>query len=151
MARGFLVGNVGVGRIPLPVDYMNPPGYNSRDAGLRKLSERIRRDPLRGGGVDTATYEAILQANRIIAGSPDTVIKKLHSRVVDGTAGDPRRVDQRWLYQPRGYHAVPDVDGARSPACAAGHRARTEAHRPIPDTTLKGGVAKAACVRCGQV
>jgi alkanesulfonate monooxygenase SsuD/methylene tetrahydromethanopterin reductase-like flavin-dependent oxidoreductase (luciferase family) len=32
---------------------------------------------LRGGGVDTATYEAILQANRIIAGSPDTVIKKL--------------------------------------------------------------------------
>jgi alkanesulfonate monooxygenase SsuD/methylene tetrahydromethanopterin reductase-like flavin-dependent oxidoreductase (luciferase family) len=77
VARGFLVGNVGVGRIPLPADYMSPPGYNSRDARFRKLSERIRRDPLRGGGVDTATYEAILQANRIIAGSPDTVIKKL--------------------------------------------------------------------------
>jgi alkanesulfonate monooxygenase SsuD/methylene tetrahydromethanopterin reductase-like flavin-dependent oxidoreductase (luciferase family) len=66
-----------VGRIPLPADYMSPPGYNSRDARFRKLSERIRRDPLRGVGVDTATYEAILQANRIIAGSPETVIKKL--------------------------------------------------------------------------
>jgi alkanesulfonate monooxygenase SsuD/methylene tetrahydromethanopterin reductase-like flavin-dependent oxidoreductase (luciferase family) len=79
VARGYLVGNVGVGRIPLPPDYMSPPGYNSRDARFRKLSERIRRDPLRGGGVDTATYEAILQANRIIAGSPDTVIEKLHT------------------------------------------------------------------------
>jgi alkanesulfonate monooxygenase SsuD/methylene tetrahydromethanopterin reductase-like flavin-dependent oxidoreductase (luciferase family) len=79
VARGYLVGNVGVGRIPLPPDYMSPPGYNSRDARFRKLSERIRRDPLRGGGVDTATYEAILQANRIIAGSPDTVIEKLRT------------------------------------------------------------------------
>jgi hypothetical protein len=34
---------------------------------------------LRGGGVDTATYEAILQANRIIAGNPDTVINKLRT------------------------------------------------------------------------
>jgi alkanesulfonate monooxygenase SsuD/methylene tetrahydromethanopterin reductase-like flavin-dependent oxidoreductase (luciferase family) len=79
VARGYLVGNVGVGRIPLPPDYMSPPGYNSRDARFRKLSERIRRDPLRGGGVDTATYEAILQANRIIAGSPATVIEKLRT------------------------------------------------------------------------
>src|ERR671919_1614917 len=90
VARGYLVGNVGVGRIPLPADYMSPPGYNSRDARFRKLSERIRRDPLRGGGVDTATYEAILQANRITAGNPDTVIKKLRavlSALRPGTLG----------------------------------------------------------------
>jgi alkanesulfonate monooxygenase SsuD/methylene tetrahydromethanopterin reductase-like flavin-dependent oxidoreductase (luciferase family) len=58
---------------------MSPPGYNSRDARFRKLGDRIRRDPLRGGGIDTATYEAILQANRIIAGNPDTVISKLRT------------------------------------------------------------------------
>jgi alkanesulfonate monooxygenase SsuD/methylene tetrahydromethanopterin reductase-like flavin-dependent oxidoreductase (luciferase family) len=77
VAKGFLVGNVGVGRIPLPAEFMAPTGYNSRDPRYRKLRERIRRDPLRGGGVDAATYEAILASNRIIVGSPDTFVRKM--------------------------------------------------------------------------
>ena len=75
--RGYLVGNVGVGRIPLPTDYMFPVGYSSRDPKYRALRDRIRSDPFRIGGLDTAGYEAILEANRMVIGSPQTVIRKL--------------------------------------------------------------------------
>ena len=79
--RGFLDGNVGVGQVPLPVDYMTPVGYSSRDPRYLKLRERIRSDPFRLGGgfkrVDEAEYRAILDSNRMVVGSPDTVIKKL--------------------------------------------------------------------------
>ncbi len=93
VGRGFLVGNVGVGRVPLPPDYMAPIGYSSRDLRYRRLRERIRNDPFRignAGSIDTATYEAILDSNRMIIGSPDTVINKLRdvlSRVRPGILG----------------------------------------------------------------
>jgi len=80
VAKGFLVGNVGVGRVPLPNDYMFPIGYSSRDPRYARLRERIRRDPFRAlggaGKVSDADYQAILDANRIIAGNPDTVVRK---------------------------------------------------------------------------
>ncbi|MEE9149542.1 MAG: LLM class flavin-dependent oxidoreductase, partial [Candidatus Tectomicrobia bacterium] len=87
VGRGYLVGNVGVGRVPLPQDSMFPLGYSSRDPKYRRLRERIRTDPFRIGGLDTAGYEAILDANRMVVGSPDTVIRKLRdilSRVRPG-------------------------------------------------------------------
>jgi len=87
VGRGYLVGNVGVGRLPMPSDYMFPVGYSGRDPKYLALRERIRSDPFRVGGLDTAGYEAILDANRMIIGSPDTVIRKLRdvlSRVRPG-------------------------------------------------------------------
>ena len=77
VGKGYLVGNVGVGRLPMPQDYMFPVGYSSRDPKYRAMRDRIRRDPFRIGGLDTAGYEAILDSNRMIIGSPDTVIRKL--------------------------------------------------------------------------
>ena len=77
VGKGYLVGNVGVGRLPMPQDYMFPVGYSGRDPKYLALRERIRTDPFRVGGLDAAGYEAILAANRMIIGSPDTVIRKL--------------------------------------------------------------------------
>ena len=78
-ARGFLVGNVGVGRIPVPKDYMMPVGYSgsTRDPRIVKYRSRVRRDSFLGLGLETAPYEDILAANRWIVGSPDTVLRKL--------------------------------------------------------------------------
>ena len=75
----YLVGNVGVGRLPMPPDYMFPVGYSGRDPKYLALRERIRTDPFRVGGLDAAGYEAILEANRMIIGSPATVIRKLRT------------------------------------------------------------------------
>jgi len=79
VGEGFLVGNAGVGRVPLPGDFMAPPGYNSREA-TKKLLEQyrhsLRPDPLYGG-VDAAGWEKVVESNRVIVGSPDTVIKKV--------------------------------------------------------------------------
>jgi alkanesulfonate monooxygenase SsuD/methylene tetrahydromethanopterin reductase-like flavin-dependent oxidoreductase (luciferase family) len=77
VGKGYLVGNVGVGRLPMPPDYMFPVGYSGRDPKYLALRERIRTDLFRVGGLDAAGYEAILAANRMIIGSPDTVIRKL--------------------------------------------------------------------------
>jgi alkanesulfonate monooxygenase SsuD/methylene tetrahydromethanopterin reductase-like flavin-dependent oxidoreductase (luciferase family) len=79
VGKGYLVGNVGVGRLPMPPDYMFPVGYSGRDPKYLALRERIRSDPFRVGGLDAAGYEAILEANRMIIGSPDTVIQKLRT------------------------------------------------------------------------
>ena len=87
VGKGFLVGNVGVGRVPLPNDYMFPTGYGSRDPRYFKMRERIRSDPFRAGGVDAATYEAILDANRMIIGNPDTVVRKLREVLSDVRPG----------------------------------------------------------------
>ena len=79
VGEGFLIGNAGVGRVPLPGDFMAPPGYNSREA-TKKLLEQyrhsLRPDPLYGG-VDAAGWEKVVESNRVIVGSPDTVIKKV--------------------------------------------------------------------------
>jgi len=79
VGEGFLVGNAGVGRVPLPGDFMAPPGYNSREA-TKKLLEQyrhsLRPDPLYGG-VDAAGWDKVVESNRVIIGNPDTVIKKV--------------------------------------------------------------------------
>ncbi len=77
--KGFLVGNAGVGRVPMPSDFMAPPGYNSREARKRLLEQyrhALRPDPLYGG-VDAAGWEKVVETNRVIVGKPDTVIRKL--------------------------------------------------------------------------
>ena len=78
VGKGFLVGNVGVGRIPMPRHYMAPVGYSSRDLRYFKLMQRISQDPFRkGGGLDGAGYDEILASGRMVIGSPDTVVKQL--------------------------------------------------------------------------
>ncbi len=78
VGKGFLVGNVGVGRIPMPRLYMAPVGYSSRDPRYFELMKRVSQDPFRkGGGLDAAGYEEILASRRMIIGSPDTVIAQL--------------------------------------------------------------------------
>ncbi|MEK7814397.1 MAG: LLM class flavin-dependent oxidoreductase, partial [Chloroflexota bacterium] len=42
-----------------------------------KIREKIRSDPFRVGGLDTAAYDQILGAKRWIIGSPDTVVRDL--------------------------------------------------------------------------
>ena len=79
VGKGYMVGNIGVGRIPLPRDYASPVGYGSRsdDPRFLRLREQIRSDPFRVGGLDSAQYDAILDSRRWIIGSPDTVISQL--------------------------------------------------------------------------
>ncbi|MBI3796888.1 MAG: LLM class flavin-dependent oxidoreductase [Deltaproteobacteria bacterium] len=79
VGEGFLVGNAGVGRVPLPGDFMAPPGYNSREATKKLLDQyrhSLRPDPLYGG-VDAAGWEKVVESNRVIIGNPDTVVKKV--------------------------------------------------------------------------
>ncbi len=79
VGKGYMVGNIGVGRIPLPRDYASPVGYGSRsdDPRFLRLREQIRSDPFRVGGLDSAHYDEILDSKRWIIGSPDTVISQL--------------------------------------------------------------------------
>ncbi len=79
VGRGYMTGNIGVGRIPLPRDYQSPVGYASasQDPRYLRIREKIRSDPFRVGGLDTAAYDQILDSKRWIIGSPDTVIRDL--------------------------------------------------------------------------
>ncbi len=79
VGRGYMVGNIGVGRIPLPRDYQSPVGYasTSTDPRYLRIREQIRSDPFRVGGLDTAAYDQILDSKRWIIGSPDTVVNQL--------------------------------------------------------------------------
>ena len=78
-AKGFLTGNVGVGRMPMPRDYMMPIGYSGsvKDPRVARYQGRVRKDPFLGLGLETATYDEILESNRWIVGSPETVVRKL--------------------------------------------------------------------------
>ena len=75
IAKGFMVGNAGVGRLPMPTEFMNPVGYNSRDARTKRMQAAIRRDRF-FGGTDSAQYEDILKNDRYIVGDPKTAIQK---------------------------------------------------------------------------
>ena len=79
VGRGYMEGNIGVGRVPLPRDYQSPVGYGSasRDPRFLRLREQIRSDPFRVGGLDSAAYDDILDSKRWIIGSPDTVVSQL--------------------------------------------------------------------------
>ena len=79
VGKGYMEGNIGVGRVPLPRDYQSPVGYGSasRDPRFLRLREQIRSDPFRVGGLDSAAYDDILDSKRWIIGSPDTVISQL--------------------------------------------------------------------------
>ena len=79
VGKGYMEGNIGVGRVPMPRDYMSPVGYGSasRDPRFLRLREQIRSDPFRVGGLDSAAYDDILDSKRWIIGSPDTVISQL--------------------------------------------------------------------------
>ncbi len=79
VGKGYMTGNIGVGRIPLPRDYQSPVGYASasQDPRYLRIREQIRSDPFRVGGLDTAAYDQILDSRRWIIGSPETVIRQL--------------------------------------------------------------------------
>ena len=64
----------------MPVDFMAPPGYNLRGQLPKDVAELykkpLRHDPLYGG-VDAANWEQVTAANRVVVGSPKTVIRKI--------------------------------------------------------------------------
>ena len=63
----------------MPGDFMAPAGYNSREGSKRILEQykhSLRPDALYGG-VDSAGWDAVVQSNRVVVGSPKTVIKKI--------------------------------------------------------------------------
>ncbi len=62
-----------------PQEHMDPPGYQSREAVKLKM-ERIGTGDLQKGR--SMTYEQLQEVNFIIAGSPDTVTRKL-SQILD--------------------------------------------------------------------
>ena len=82
--RGFLEALVGVGRVPMPREYSFPPGYNratrdewADDAREAKVRETRASDPFRTGPVTDETFQAMIDDNRMVIGSPDTVIRKV--------------------------------------------------------------------------
>jgi alkanesulfonate monooxygenase SsuD/methylene tetrahydromethanopterin reductase-like flavin-dependent oxidoreductase (luciferase family) len=79
IGKGFLVGNAGVGRVPMPAEFMAPAGYNSREARqsvTNRYRHAVRPDPLYGG-LDAAGWDKVVESNRVIVGNPETVIRKL--------------------------------------------------------------------------
>ena len=82
--RGFLEALVGVGRVPLPKEYQAPPGYMTfrkaaEGADPRAAAVRASRggDLLRYGHISDEDYQAMIDENRLVMGSPDTVIRKM--------------------------------------------------------------------------
>lgn len=83
--RGFLEALVGVGRVPMPREYMFPPGYNQVKPASEDVSDqraaraRAARlaDPFRTGPITDEAYQAMVDANRLVIGSPQTVIRKV--------------------------------------------------------------------------
>ncbi len=86
VAKGFMDGNAGIGRVPMPPEFMNPIGYNSRDARTRRMQQAIRRDRFFGGN-DAAQYEDIVKNNRYIVGNPKTVIRKYREMLSENRVG----------------------------------------------------------------
>ena len=80
VGKGFLIGNAGVGRVPMPADFMAPAGYNLRSQLSPEVAELykkpLKHDPLYGG-VDAADWESVVASNRVVVGSPKTVIRKI--------------------------------------------------------------------------
>ena len=96
--RGFLEALVGVGRVPMPREYSFPPGYSrptmrtSETAAALSAQARAARlnDPFRTGPITDEAYQGMIDANRLVIGSPDTVIRKLRevlARVRPGILG----------------------------------------------------------------
>ena len=93
--RGFLEALVGVGRIPLPREYSFPPGYNSVvTAASKPEDERIVKarasrgmDPFFGGPIDDVGYKSMVEGNRLVIGSPKTVISKIREVLVRARPG----------------------------------------------------------------
>ena len=93
--RGFLHALVGVGRVPMPREYSFPPGYNrvsspeSRVADPRaaKAQAARRNDPFFAGPVSDEAYHAMIDGNRLVIGSPDTVIRKLREVLTKARPG----------------------------------------------------------------
>ena len=93
--RGFLEALVGVGRVPLPREYNFPPGYNSTSStsegfvDARTVTVRAARaaDPLRTGPVSDEAYQAMIDSNRLVIGSPDTVIRKIREVLTEVRPG----------------------------------------------------------------
>ena len=97
--RGFLEALVGVGRFSIPQEHMAPPGYNRvRPAASGATDPRAARvqaarsvDPFLGGGpISDAGYQELIDTNRLVIGSPDTVIRKVRevlSRLRPGILG----------------------------------------------------------------
>ena len=82
--RGFLEALVGVGRVPLPREYQAPPGYMtfrkaSEGEDSRAAAVRAARggDLLRYGPISDEDYQAMIDDNRLVMGSPETVIRKI--------------------------------------------------------------------------
>ena len=82
--RGFLEALVGVGRVPLPKEYQAPPGYMtfrkaSEGEDSRAAAVRAARggDLLRYGPISDEDYQAMIDDNRLVMGSPETVIRKI--------------------------------------------------------------------------
>ena len=81
--RGFLEALVGVGRVPLPREYQAPPGYMTfraaEGADPRAAAVRAARggDLLRYGPISDEDYQAMIDDNRLVMGSPETVIRKI--------------------------------------------------------------------------
>jgi alkanesulfonate monooxygenase SsuD/methylene tetrahydromethanopterin reductase-like flavin-dependent oxidoreductase (luciferase family) len=86
IAKGFLTGNAGVGRVPMPTEFMNPIGYNSKDARTKRLQQAIRRDRFFGGN-DAAGYQDILANDRYIVGNPKSVIQKYRKLLEETRVG----------------------------------------------------------------
>ena len=96
--RGFLDALVGVGRVPIPREYMFPPGYNRvQRASSNPAHQRVaeaqatrRSDPFFGGPISDEVFQQMVDDNRFIIGSPDTVIRKVRellSKVRPGILG----------------------------------------------------------------
>ena len=67
----------------MPKDYMLPVGYSGSRSDPRVARFRERKDPFLGLGLEAAPYEDILNANRWIVGSPDTVVRKLRDMLAN--------------------------------------------------------------------
>ena len=82
--RGFLEALIGVGRVPLPKEYLLPPGYNNVKPFTAGAATAPMKPPpnltdkfFTGGRVTDDDYREMIDTNRLVIGSPQTVIRKV--------------------------------------------------------------------------
>ena len=70
-----------------------------RSGILEQYKHALRPDPLYGG-VDSAGWDAVVESNRVVVGSPKTVIKKIRAGPRSISSGNSRHMEQRRHHQP---------------------------------------------------
>ena len=138
-AKGFLTGNVGVGRVPMPRDYMMPIGYSGRRQRppRRPLPGPRPQRPVPGPGAGNGQLRRDTGVQPLDCRQPGNRRPQAARRAGPAPPRHPRHLDQRRRHHPRRHHELPAADGRGSAARPARNRRGNGTDRSLPEGPVK--------------